>query len=52
MTNLGPGEAKEGAKTKNSVQVSLTLGNWEVYKAENHKQHLLRCTGQTGVIAW
>ena len=35
---MGSGDAKEGDKTKNSVQVSFTLGKWRVYKAENHAQ--------------
>ena len=52
MTNLGSGDKKEGDKTKNSVQVSFTLGKWRVYKAENYKWYLVSCTGQTSVIAW
>ena len=35
VTNLESGDTKEGDKTKNSVQVSFTLGNWRVYKAGN-----------------
>ena len=35
MTNLGSEDTKEGDKTKNSVQVSFTLGKQRVYKAEN-----------------
>jgi hypothetical protein len=33
-TNLGSGDMKERDKTKNSVQVSFTLGKWRAYKAE------------------
>ena len=31
---LGSGDSKEGDKTKNSVQVSFTLGKWRGYKPE------------------
>ena len=49
---LGSGDVKEGDKTKNSVQVSFTLGKQGAYKAENHKWYLPRYVGQTSIIAW
>jgi hypothetical protein len=42
MTNMGSEDVKEGDKTKNPDQVSLTLWKWRVYKAENHRQYLLK----------